>query len=69
MLSTIISNITRKLTPTQLQPLSIEDIYPCLIGQRERNQARMEAIKHEMGELYILHSSHMAKKLKRKRPV
>ena len=69
MFSTLINNITRKLTPTQLQPLSITDVYPCLIGQRERNQARMEAIKKEMGELYILHPSHAAKKLKRKRPV
>ena len=69
MLSTIINNITRKLTPAQLQPLSITDVYPCLIGQRERNEARMEKIKADMGELYILHPSHMAKKLKRKRPV
>lgn len=69
MLSTIINNITRKLTPAQLQPLSITDVYPCLIGQRERNEARMAKIKADMGELYILHPSHMAKKLKRKRPV
>ena len=69
MFSTIISNITRKLTPTHLQPLTIEDVYPCLRGQAERNHERMEAIKAAMGEKYILHPSHMAKKLKRKRPV
>ena len=69
MISTIINSALRKLTPTQMQPTPIEEIYPCLVGQAERNQARMDQIKRDMGELYILHPSHMAKKLKKRRPV
>ena len=69
MFSTIINNIIRKATPDNLQPLSIEDVYPCLIGQRERNIERMNAIKAEMGTKWILHPSHAKRKLKTKRPV
>ena len=66
MFSTIISTLVRKATPT---PLSIEDIYPCLVGQRERNEARISQIKTEMGEVYILHPKHKAKRLKKARPL
>ena len=38
-------------------------------GMRERNEARIEAIKQEMGEKYILHPSHMKYKLDEPRPV
>ena len=69
MFSTIINTITRKLTPAQLQPLSITDVYPCLIGQRERNEARMEQIKTAMGEKYILHPKYKVKRLKKARPL
>lgn len=69
MLGTIINNIARKLTPKEYKPLSIEDVYPCLKGQAERNTERMNRIKEEMGERYILHPKHKAKRLKNKRPV
>ena len=38
-------------------------------GMRERNEARIEAIKQEMGEKYILHPSHMKHRLDEPRPV
>lgn len=38
-------------------------------GMAERNAARIEAIKKEMGEKYILHPSHMKSKLNEPRPV
>lgn len=69
MLSTIITNTIRRFIPAQCQPLTIEDVYPCLVGQAERNQARMDQIKAEMGTKYILHPSHMQKRLKKARPV
>ena len=63
-----ITDIIRRFMP-QPQQLSIVDVYPCLIGQAERNIERMEQIKRDMGTKYILHPSHMAKKLKKARPV
>lgn len=38
-------------------------------GMRERNEARIEAIKQEMGDKYILHPSHMKHRLDEPRPV
>ena len=38
-------------------------------GMAERNMARMERIKQEMGERYILHPSHMKSRLNEPRPV
>lgn len=38
-------------------------------GMAERNAARIEAIKKEMGEKYILHPSHMKHRLNEPRPV
>ena len=38
-------------------------------GMRERNEARMNQIKAEMGEKYILHPSHKCGKLDTPRPV
>ena len=38
-------------------------------GQAERNAARIEAIKAEMGTKYILHPSHMKSRLDEPRPV
>lgn len=45
------------------------DMFPCLVGQAERNAERIEAIKREMGEKWILHPSHQAHKLNTPRPV
>jgi hypothetical protein len=41
----------------------------CMEGMRERNEARIEAIKAEMGEKYILHKSHTKSRLDEPRPV
>ena len=38
-------------------------------ARRKRNVERMEKIKAEMGEKYILHPSHMKHKLDEPRPV
>ena len=38
-------------------------------ARRKRNEERMEKIKAEMGEKYILHPSHMKHKLDEPRPV
>lgn len=38
-------------------------------GMAERNAKRIEAIKKEMGEKYILHPSHMKSRLNEPRPV
>lgn len=67
MMTNHITNLIRKLVPQP--PTCIEDIYPCLIGQRERNEERMNQIKADMGEKWILHPSHMKRKLKKARPV
>jgi len=40
-----------------------------MAGMRERNEARIEAIKQEMGEKYILHPSHTKQRLDEPRPV
>ena len=38
-------------------------------GMRERNEQRIDQIKVEMGEKYILHASHKCGKLDTPRPV
>jgi len=68
MMTTHLTNLIRKFIPQQTS-LTIEDVYPCLIGQRERNHARMEQIIKDMGTKWILHPSHTKKRLKTKRPV
>ena len=69
MMKQHLTNLFRTFFPYQ-HTTTIEDVYPCLIGQRERNQARMEQIKADMGAKYILHPSHtMKRKLKKARPV
>lgn len=40
-----------------------------LMAQRLRNEQRIEAIKQEMGEKYILHPSHNKSRLDTPRPV
>ena len=41
----------------------------CMEGMQQRNAARIEAIKKEMGEKYILHPSHKKSRLDEPRPV
>ena len=49
------------------------DVTPQLLlqmdGMRERNEARIQAIKQEMGENYILHPVHVKRRLEEPRPV
>ena len=40
-----------------------------MVGMRERNEARMNQIKAEMGTKYILHPVHKKSKLDAPRPV
>lgn len=58
----IIERFKKEATPTPQMLLQME-------GMAERNAARMEAIKKEMGEKYILHPSHMKSRLDEPRPV
>ena len=41
----------------------------CMEGMQQRNAARIEAIKKEMGEKYSLHPSHKKSRLDEPRPV
>lgn len=58
----IIERFKKESTPTPHLLLQME-------GMAERNAARVEAIKKEMGEKWILHPSHMKSKLDEPRPV
>lgn len=58
----IIERFKKEATPAPQMLLQME-------GMAERNAARMEAIKKEMGEKYILHPSHMKSRLTEPRPV
>lgn len=58
----IIDSFKKQATPTPQMLLQME-------GMAERNIARIEAIKKEMGDKYILHPSHMKSKLDEPRPV
>lgn len=58
----IIERFKKEATPTPQMLLQME-------GMAERNASRIEAIKKEMGEKYILHPSHMKSKLDEPRPV
>lgn len=66
-LTDIINKVARRSMPTQHK--SIEEIYPCLVGQADRNLKRMNAIKAEMGTKWIMHPLNKTKKLKNRRPV
>ena len=59
-------DIIRKLVkPQEANPKELL----VMAGMRERNEARIQRIKAEMGELYILHPSHKKSKLSNPRPV
>lgn len=58
----IIERFKKDTTPTPQMLLQME-------GMAERNAARVEAIKKEMGEKWILHPSHMKSRLDEPRPV
>ena len=57
-------DIIRKLVKQPAPVVSVD-----LDGMRQRNQERMEQIKREMGDKYILHPSHNKSRLDTPRPV
>lgn len=58
----IIEKFKKETTPTPQMLLQME-------GMAERNAARIEDIKKQMGEKWILHPSHMKSRLDEPRPV
>lgn len=52
-------------TTRKMPPATDNDLHE----QRKRNEARIEQIKLEMGEKYIMHPSHIKSKLAEPRPV
>lgn len=58
----IIERFKKSATPTPQILLGME-------GMAERNAKRLQSIKEEMGELYILHPSHKKTRLDEPRPV
>ena len=57
-------DIIRKLVKQPAPVISVD-----LDAMRQRNQERIEAIKRDMGEKYILHPSHTKSRLDTPRPV
>ena len=57
-------DIIRKLVKQPAPVISVD-----LDAMRQRNQERIEAIKRDMGEKYILHPSHNKSRLDTPRPV
>lgn len=62
MLKAIIDRFKKEVEVTPQLLLQME-------GMRERNEARIAAIKEEMGTKYILHPSHKKYRLDEPRPV
>lgn len=58
----IIEKFKKETTPTPQMLLQME-------GMAERNATRIEEIKKQMGEKWILHPSHMKSRLDEPRPV
>lgn len=58
-----IIDLFRKQESTPCEMLAIMD------GMAARNDARLQAIKDEMGEKYILHPAHKKQRLEAPRPV
>ena len=68
MFSTHIRNIIEKFK-TETNAQFYADLEQESMNRRARNEARMEKIKQEMGEKWILHPSRMKHKLDEPRPV
>lgn len=58
-------DIFRSVKPVAPSPVELLD----MAGMAERNQKRIEAIKQEMGEKWILHPAHKKSRLDEPRPV
>ena len=63
-----LKDIFAVLRGSKVQPVSAIDLVQ-MAGMAERNKKRMEAIKAEMGEKYILHPCHKKSRLDEPRPV
>ena len=60
----------RKLIEKFRKPVEVKpQLLLQMEGMRERNEARIKAIKEEMGEKYILHPVHVKRRLDEPRPV
>lgn len=58
-------DIFRSVKPVSPSPVELLD----MAEMAERNQKRIEAIKQEMGEKWILHPAHKKSRLDEPRPV
>ena len=63
-----LKDIFAVLRGSKVQPVSAIDLVQ-MAGMAERNAKRIEAIKQEMGEKWILHPSHTKSRLDEPRPV
>jgi len=63
-----VNNLFKKLFNKQQESASCEALLE-LDAIRQRNEQRIAKIKDEMGELYILHPSHIKSRLNEPRPV
>ena len=59
----IIMNLIRSKKPAEPEMLA------CMEGMAERNAERLQKIKDEMGEKWIMHRSHKKSRLQDPRPV
>lgn len=64
MIRELIQRFKQQTNDELMSKLELESI-----ARRKRNEVRIEAIKQEMGEKYILHPSHTKGKLDEPRPV
>lgn len=64
VISKLIEQFKQRVNQELLDDLEAESV-----ARRKRNEERMEAIKAEMGEKYILHPSHVKGRLDEPRPV
>lgn len=61
-ISQIINKFKKSVEPNASMLLELAEL-------QKRNETRLNAIKKEMGEKYILHPSHMKSRLNEPRPV
>jgi hypothetical protein len=64
MIRELIQKFKQETNDELMSKLELESV-----ARRKRNEARIEAIKQEMGERWVLHPSHKKGKLDEPRPV
>ena len=65
----IMDVITKLIDMFKKQSTVTPQVLMDMEGMRQRNEARIKQIKQEMGDKYILHSSHTKHRLDTPRPV